>query len=100
MLGQDTEEEAMDYERTKSEGPCAPDLRGCEGFAVAAPGGRIGYVEEVMATVVPDRSYMSVRAGRRGRLLLLVSATDVAEVCRGDSTVVLRRPTTARLVAA
>jgi hypothetical protein len=65
----------------------------CQGFRVDGPGGRIGYVDEVVPT--PESGppeFLAVRGGRRGHLYLLVPADDVAGVFPLEELVLLRGP--------
>jgi hypothetical protein len=74
----------------------APDLdywlRRCEGFRVDSPQGRVGFVEEVRYASRCDRpDVIAVRAGRLGRLLLIIPVGEVAEIPPGEELVVLHR---------
>jgi hypothetical protein len=65
----------------------------CQGFQVDGPGGRIGYVDEVVPT--PESGppeFLAVRGGRRGHLYLLVPTDDVEGVFPLEELVVLRGP--------
>jgi hypothetical protein len=53
-------------------------LAHCEGFRVDAEGGRLGFVEAVHADAWRDEPLLVVRAGRLGRRLLHVPASEVA----------------------
>jgi hypothetical protein len=67
-------------------------LRRCEGFRVDSPQGRVGFVEEVRYASRCDRpDVIAVRAGRLGRLLLIIPVEEVAEIPPGEELVVLHR---------
>ena len=67
-------------------------LERCEGFSVEGPSGVIGTVDKVVRFAeTDDPRYISVRAGRDGSLLLLVSLADVAAAFPSKNLVVLRR---------
>jgi hypothetical protein len=67
-------------------------LRRCQGFRVDAPQGRVGFVEEVRYASRCDRpDAIAVRAGRFGRLLLLIPVGEVAEILPEEKLVVLHR---------
>ncbi len=69
-------------------------LAHCEGYRVDGREGRIGFVEEVRVGVEhPRQSVLVVRAGRLGRRVLLVSATDAAFVVPREQRIWLRTPT-------
>lgn len=53
-------------------------LAHCEGFRVDTQGGRLGFVEAVRAEAWRDEPLLVVRAGRFGRRLLHVPASEVA----------------------
>jgi hypothetical protein len=54
-------------------------LRHCEGYRVDGAEGRIGFVDSIRQDA-DGASVLAVRAGRLGRRLLLVAASDVASV--------------------
>jgi hypothetical protein len=67
-------------------------LRRCQGFRVDSPEGRVGVVEEVRYRSRCDRpDLIAVRAGRLGRLLLIVPVGEVAEIVAESELVVLHR---------
>lgn len=67
-------------------------LDSCEGFKVEGPNGLIGTIDKVVRFAeTDDPRYLSVRAGREGSLLLLVSLADVAAAFPSKELVVLRR---------
>ncbi len=67
-------------------------LRRCEGFRVDSPQGRVGVVEEVRYASRFDRpDVIAVRAGRLGRLLLIVPVGEIAEILPNEERIVLRR---------
>jgi hypothetical protein len=67
-------------------------LRRCEGFRVDSPQGRVGFVEEVRYASRVDRpDVIAVRAGRLGRLLLIVPVEEIAEILPREERIVLHR---------
>jgi hypothetical protein len=67
-------------------------LRRCEGFRVDSPQGRVGFVEEVRYGSRLDRpDVLAVRAGRIGRLLLIVPVAEIAEISLREERIVLHR---------
>ena len=68
-------------------------LAHCEGYRVDGSEGRIGFVEEVrVGAEHPRQTVLVVRAGRLGRRLLIVSATDAAFVVPREERIWLRTP--------
>jgi hypothetical protein len=69
-------------------------LARCEGYRVDGREGRIGFVEEVrVGAEHPRGTVLVVRAGRLGRRVLLVSATDAALLVPREQRLWLRTPT-------
>jgi hypothetical protein len=67
-------------------------LRRCEGFRVDSPHGRVGFVEEVRYASRLDRpDVIAVRAGRFGRLLLIVPVGEIAEILPREERIILHR---------
>lgn len=63
----------------------------CEGFAVEAPGGRVGVVEGLRfrsRVDLPD--LLEVRAGRLGRRLLMIPVAEVERIESAQELIVLR----------
>jgi hypothetical protein len=66
-------------------------LRRCRGFRVEGPGGRVGIVERLLPSAPgAEPALLAVRAGRRSRILLLVSVDEVEAVHPPEELVVLR----------
>jgi len=64
----------------------------CDGYQVEAAEGRIGFVEAVR--VADGATVLAVRAGRRGRRILLVPAEEVAFIVPRAKRLWLRTPAT------
>lgn len=60
-------------------------LTHCQGFSVEGAGGRVGIVQDVRRGAGPREATLAVGAGRLGRRLLLVPATEVSRIVpRGE----------------
>ena len=65
-------------------------LRGCEGFRVDGPEGRIGHVRGVRFGSSGQAEVIEVRAGLLGQRTLLIPAGEVAEVSPEQRRLILR----------
>lgn len=67
-------------------------LAHCEGYRVDAADGRLGLVDEIRPGTFGAGPLLAVRAGRLGRRLLLVPASEVAFIVPRAERIWLRSP--------
>jgi hypothetical protein len=65
-------------------------LRGCEGYRVDGPDGRIGHVRSVRLGASGEAEVLEVRAGLLGRRTLLIPVTEVDEIIPEQGRLILR----------